>query len=97
MAPDMNPKPILYIKPGCPWCSQALDFFAAQGLALDVRDVIASKADMEHMLKISEQTRTPTFEYGSFVVADFSVDEFLAKLAQAPAIQRELGLTGGKH
>jgi monothiol glutaredoxin len=93
----MTSKPILYIKPGCPWCRAALDFFAAQGLALDVRDVIASQPDREHMLKISGQTRTPTFEYGSFVVADFSVDEFLAKLAQAPAIQCELGLTAGKQ
>jgi glutaredoxin 3 len=88
----VSPKPILYIKPGCPWCSAALAYFSEHGIELDVRNVNASEADMRRMVEISGQSKTPTFEYGDFVVADFSVDEFLAKLARAPEVQRELGL-----
>jgi len=35
---------------------------------------------------------TPTFQYGDFVVADFSVDEFLAEIAEFPELQAELGI-----
>jgi hypothetical protein len=59
---------------------------------LDVRDVIASATDMKRLVEISRQSKTPTMEYGDFVVADFSVEEFLAKLNQAPDVKRELGL-----
>jgi hypothetical protein len=44
------------------------------------------------MMALSGQSRTPTFEHGAFLVADFSVQEFLDRLAQAPAVRHELGL-----
>jgi glutaredoxin len=92
----MKHPPILYIKKGCPWCSEALAFFSQRGVALDVRDVNASEAAMRRMVEISGQTKTPTFEYGAFVVADFSVKEFLDQLEQAPEVKKELGLGGDK-
>jgi len=84
--------PILYIKKGCPWCIDALAFFSRHSVALDVRDVNADEAARRRLVEISAQTKTPTLEYGDFVVADFSVDEFLAKLELAPQIKQELGL-----
>jgi glutaredoxin len=88
----MSQKPILYIKPGCPWCLDALDFFSQSGIELDVQDVKANPAAMQRMVEISGQKLTPTLEYGDFIVADFSVNELLDKLNQAPAVRRELGL-----
>ncbi len=88
----MKHKPILYIKPGCPWCREAMAFFSQHGVELDVRDVTASKASMLRMVEISGQALTPTFEYGDFVVADFSVNELLDELEQVPEIKKELGL-----
>jgi glutaredoxin len=84
--------PILYIKKGCPWCIEALAFFSRHGIELEVRDVNADEAARRRMVEISGQTRTPTLEFGDLVVADFSVDEFLAKLDQAPEVKKELGL-----
>lgn len=84
-------KPILYIKRGCPWCREAMAFFSQHGVELEVRDVNASKAAMSRMLEISGQTLTPTFEYGEFVVADFSVNEFLDELEQQPEVKKALG------
>ncbi|MGB0258586.1 MAG: glutaredoxin family protein [Coraliomargarita sp.] len=85
--------PILYVKSGCPWCREALSFFNGQGVELDVRDVSTNPKDMDAMVNISGQTKAPTFEYEDFVVADFSVDEFLAELNDFPEVRHNLGLS----
>ena len=84
--------PILYVKRGCPWCREALSFFSQHGVELDVRDVSLSEAALHRMIEVSGQTLTPTFEFDEFVVADFSVDEFLDELEQVPEIKKQLGL-----
>jgi glutaredoxin len=83
--------PILYIKPGCPWCREALSFFSQHGVKVEVRDVLASKQSMQRMIEISSQTLTPTFEFGEFIVADFSVQEFIEEISQVPEIKQQLG------
>lgn len=85
-------KPILYVKTGCPWCVKALEFFNGHGVDLDIRDVNRSPEAMKRMVEISDQTKCPTFEYGAFVVADFSVDEFLDALNHEPEMRRKLGI-----
>jgi glutaredoxin len=81
----------LYIKSGCPWCSEALSFFSRHGVEVDVRDVSSSPKQMQRMIELSGQSLTPTFEYGEFMVADFSVAEFIDELNQVPEIRKELG------
>ena len=88
----MSNIPILYIKPGCPWCSEALAFFGQHGVEVDVKDVQSNKGAMQRMVEISAQALTPTFEFNDFVVADFSTDEFISELEQRPDIKTELGL-----
>ena len=86
-----NNTPIIYIKPGCPWCREALSFLSQHGVPVEVRDVTASKQNLQRMLEVSGQSMTPTFEFGEFVVSDFSVEEFLDALAQAPETRKRLG------
>lgn len=86
-----NDRPILYIKRGCPWCREALAFFSQHGVEVDVKDVTASHASMQRMVEVSGQSLAPTFEFGEFVVADFSVDELLSELEQVPEIKKALG------
>ena len=88
----MSNIPILYIKPGCPWCNEALAFFGQHGVEVDVKDVLSNRGAMQRMVEISSQSLTPTFEYNDFVVADFSTDEFISELEQRPDIKTELGL-----
>jgi glutaredoxin 3 len=88
----MNKLPILYIKPSCPWCVSALDYFKAKGVRLDIRDVIASPAEMKQMMKVSGQTKCPTFQHGDAVKADFSVDEFTDWAKSKPRVCTEIGL-----
>lgn len=88
----MKSKPILYIKSGCPWCQDALGFFSKNNVSVEVRDVLRDGEAMKRMKEISGQSLTPTFEYGDFMVADFSVDEFVAALEKAPTVKEELGV-----
>lgn len=88
-----NKKPILYVKAGCPWCEKALSYFKGEKLDLDVREVRSNQPFMEQMVKISGQSKAPTFVHGDFVVADFDVAEFKAALERAPSIRTELGLS----
>ncbi|MFT6059885.1 MAG: glutaredoxin [Lentimonas sp.] len=84
--------PILYVKSGCPWCTEALSFFSTNNIHLETREVRSNKAFMEQMVKHSSQTKTPTFVLGEFVVADFDIGEFKAALNKVPAIKAQLGL-----
>lgn len=90
-------KPILYVKSGCPWCREALSYFNSQGVDLDVRNVSKDQKEMDAMVTISGQTLAPTFEYDDFVVADFSVDEFLAELNDFPEVRKKLGLADAER
>ena len=91
-----NATPILYIKPGCPWCREATSFFSQHGVEVEIRDVNTSRQNMNRMVEISGQSLTPTFEFGEFIVADFSVDEFLDSLEQVPEIKQQLGFGDGE-
>ncbi len=88
----MSADPILYIKPGCPWCHAAMAFFGQHGVSIDIRDVQSNKGDFQRMLEVSGQTLTPTFEFDDFVVADFNTQEFLNELEQRPDVKTSLGL-----
>ena len=83
--------PIIYIKPGCPWCRSAMSFFSQHGVQVEVRDVTASSQNMRRMVEISGQSLTPTFEFGEFIVSDFSVEEFIDALEQVPEVKQQLG------
>lgn len=88
----MKSRPILYIKSGCPWCTDAISYFERQGVKLDVKDVLQDNDAKERMKKISGQTLTPTFEYGDFIVADFDVSEFATAAKKQPEIAKEIGI-----
>lgn len=63
---------ILYIKPWCPWCIEAVDWMKQRKLVFTTSDVLTDSAAYARMRKISGQSLTPTLEMpdGS-VLADF--------------------------
>ena len=71
------------------WCREALAFFSSHGVSLDVRDVDRSFSDLKRMIEVSGQSKTPTFEWGEFIVSDFSVDELLDELRRIRSLQRQ--------
>jgi glutaredoxin 3 len=86
-------KPILYIKAGCPWCTEAIAYFKAHSVQLETREVRSNKVFMDQMVKLSGQTKTPTFVLGDFIVPDFDIGEFKAAINKAPAIKQQLGVS----
>ena len=69
--------PILYVKPGCPWCSEAIEFLRGHGVDYRERNVLADANAMQEMQHKSGQTRTPTLDWRGKILADFGVDELV--------------------
>ncbi len=90
----MRAVPKLYIRRGCPWCREARAFFVSHGVELELVDVDRNHGNLARMIEISGQSKTPTFEFEDFIVADFSVDELLDQLRERPDIQSRLGIAG---
>lgn len=89
----MRGDPILYVRRDCHWCREALAFFSSHGVSLEIRQVDHDHGHLKRLSAASGQTSTPTFEYGDFIVSNFSVDEFLDELHERPDIQARLGIT----
>ena len=83
-------KPILYVKQGCPWCIDALAYFNAKGIDLEIIDVRTESERMKELVEVSGQSMTPTFKHGDFVVSDFDLEEFETALEQNPEAKSNL-------
>ena len=64
----------LFVKPGCPWCVEAVAWLKARGLAFREIDVFSEPRAFDRMRQISSQSLAPTLEMpdGS-VLPDFDV------------------------
>lgn len=80
----MSAKPELkvYVKPGCPWCTEAVAWLKQAGYDFCVLDVIADPALFDEMRRLSGQGRAPTLTYGDLLLADFGVDELVPFLRE---------------
>lgn len=76
----MNDLPILYIKPGCPWCEEAIAFLDEHGIPYRRMDVIADGYARAEMERKSRQTKAPTLDWGGKILADFGLDELVVFL-----------------
>lgn len=75
----MIPGPVrLFIKPGCPWCDEALDWLSAQGIPHEMLDVTSDPAARREMFNLTGQTRAPSIDVDGHVLADFGADELEA-------------------
>ena len=83
-------KPTLYVKQGCPWCVDALAYFNAKGIDLEIIDVRTESERMKELVEVSGQSMTPTFKHGDFLVTDFDIEEFEAALEQNPKARNNL-------
>jgi glutaredoxin len=81
--------PTLYLKPGCPWCVEVVEFLRENGIEVRELDVIADAAARAEMLKKSGQTKAPTMDWNGKILADFGVDELVPFLrAQGVALRK---------
>ncbi|MBU6171991.1 MAG: glutaredoxin family protein [Verrucomicrobia bacterium] len=69
--------PILYIKPGCPWCDEVVDYLARKGIETRIVIVSGNPEAMSEMVALSGQSKAPTMDWHGQVLADFGVDELV--------------------
>jgi glutaredoxin 3 len=70
-----TPRPYLYVKDGCPWCTEAEDYLQKRNIAYGKVDVLEDPAAYDEMKRLSGQTKTPTMRWGDEILADFGADE----------------------
>jgi len=72
--PDL---PILYLKPGCPWCDEVVSYLAKKKIAVKKVIVSGNREAMQEMVDLSGQSKAPTMDWHGEVLADFGVDELV--------------------
>lgn len=75
MSDSSSPTLRVYIKPGCPWCVDAVAWLKREGYDFETIDVIADGVAYDEMRRISGQSKAPTMTVGDLLLADFGVDE----------------------
>jgi glutaredoxin 3 len=72
----MKPQSIrLFIKPGCPWCAEAIGWLDERGLAYTTLDVIRDADARNEMRELTDQTKAPSIDVDGHILADFGADE----------------------
>jgi glutaredoxin len=69
--------PVLYIKPGCPWCTEVVAFMSEHGIGYREKNIAADAEARAEMLKKSGQPKVPTLDWDGKILADFGVDELV--------------------
>ncbi len=77
--------PVLYVKPGCPWCVEVIDYLARKKIAVRKVVVSGNPEGMREMMELSGQTKAPTLDWHGEVLADFGVDELVPFLKRQGA------------
>lgn len=66
----------LFVKPGCSWCFEAVDWLRERGLEFREIDVFNEPGAFARMREISGQSLAPTLEMpDGAVLADFDVGQ----------------------
>lgn len=78
----MTDLPVLYIKPGCPWCDDVVAFLAKKKIAVKVMVVSGNREAMQEMIDLSGQSKAPTLDWHGEVLADFGVEELVPFLKE---------------
>jgi len=78
--------PILYIKPGCPWCDDVVNYLTKKKIPVKVMVVSGNREAMQEMIDLSGQSKAPTMDWHGEVLADFGVEELVPFLQERNVI-----------
>jgi len=67
--------PVIYVKSGCPWCEEAVEFLTDNGVSHREKNVTDDLVAFEEMRRISHQAKAPVLDWHGKVLADFGLDE----------------------
>ncbi len=69
--------PILYVKSGCPWCQEAIEFLDGHGVGYRLKEVTGDADAHREMQRKSGQTKAPTMDWNGRILADFGTEELV--------------------
>lgn len=69
------PTPTLYIKSGCPYCDEAMEYLDEHGVNYTVKEVLNDPRAFEEMRRLSGQSKAPTLDWDGKILADFGVED----------------------
>ncbi len=72
----------LYVKNGCPWCNEVLEYMDKNNLEYEKVVVSGNAEAMQTMVDLSGQTKAPTMNYNGEILADFGVEDLIPFLAK---------------
>lgn len=73
----------VFVKPGCPWCIEAIQWLRNNGYEFDEVNVLADPDAFKEMQSLSGQTKAPTLVMDDgLMLADFGVDELVPFLKE---------------
>jgi glutaredoxin len=78
--------PLLYIKPGCPWCDEVTEYLEKRKIEVETIVVSGNREAMDEMIALSGQSKAPTMDWHGEVLVDFGVDELIPFLKQRGVI-----------
>jgi glutaredoxin 3 len=71
------PLPLLYVKSGCPWCSEVSGFLREHGIGYREKNVSDDPVARQEMERKSGQTKAPTLDWHGKILADFGLEELI--------------------
>ena len=83
-----EPLPILYIKSGCPWCTEVVSFLGEHGINYREKNVSEAAGAFDEMVAKSGQSKAPVLDWHGKLLADFGVVE-LVPFLRAQNVQFE--------
>jgi glutaredoxin 3 len=87
-SPAPKPLPLLYVKTGCPYCTDAIKFLSEHGIGFREVNVTDDANAFSEMQKKSKQTKAPTLDWNGKILADFGIEE-LVPFLQAQNVKLE--------
>ncbi len=66
---------LLYVKPGCPWCTVAERYLDTKGYKYERIDVRRDRTAFDELKRLSNQTYAPTLVIGDLLLPNFGPDE----------------------
>lgn len=75
MAEKADTLPVLYVKTGCPWCHEVINFLREHGIGYREQNVSTDPAALQRMQQLSKQTKAPVLDWHGKILADFGVEE----------------------
>jgi monothiol glutaredoxin len=68
----------LFVKPGCPWCHEAIDWLDGHGIKYELLDVVSDPEARAEMHELTGQSKAPSLDVDGEILADFGADELEA-------------------